>query len=134
MPTKIVEKVVDSALEIWYTYYMVEGNKTTVKRKKRSDRTHIIYRLTVAKMEYIGITAKTQSTILKSVRLRFAKHAERARNENKPWPLYKAIRKFGIEMFDLEIVEIVRGKAIAHAREVELIKVRKPKLNLASAK
>lgn len=113
---------------------MVERDKVTVKRKKRSDRTHIIYRLVVANMEYIGITAKTQSTVLKSVRLRFAKHAERARNENKPWPLYKAIRKFGIEQFEVEIVEILRGKAAAHAREVELIKIRNPKLNLASAK
>ena len=104
------------------------------KRKKRNDRTHIIYRLAVANMEYIGITAKTQSTVLKSVRLRFSKHAERSRNENKPWPLYKAIRKFGIEVFELEILELVRGKAIAHSREIELIKTRRPKLNLASAK
>jgi hypothetical protein len=113
---------------------MVEKDKTVVKRKKRNDRTHIIYRLAVANMEYIGITAKTQSTVLKSVRLRFSKHGERARNENKPWPLYKAIRKYGIDAFELEILETVRGKALAHTREVELIKIRNPKLNLASAK
>jgi hypothetical protein len=112
---------------------MVE-KELTRKRKKRSDRTHIIYRLMVGNLQYIGITAKTQSTILKSVRLRFKKHAERARNENKPWPLYKAIRKFGIESFEVEIVELVRGKAAAHAREVELIETLNPKLNQASVK
>jgi hypothetical protein len=110
---------------------MVE-KKTT--RKKRNDRTHIIYRLVVANMEYIGITAKTQTTVLKSVYLRFKKHAERARNENKPWPLYKAIRKHGVEAAEIFILETVRGKATAHTREVELIKTRKPQLNLASAK
>jgi len=113
---------------------MVEKDTTISKRKKRNDRTHIIYRLTVANMVYIGITAKTQSTVLKSVRLRFSKHLERARNESKPWPLYKAIRRYGAESASVEIVELVRGKAAAHHREVELIKIYNPKLNLASAK
>ena len=113
---------------------MVETEKVVKKRKKRSDRTHIIYRLTVKNMEYFGITAKTQSTIQKSVRLRLKKHFERARNEDKNWPLYDAIRKYGVEAVAMEIFEVVRGKASAHSREVELIKTRKPKLNLASAK
>lgn len=85
-------------------------------------------------MEYIGITAKTQTTVLKSLRLRFKKHLERARNESKTWPLYVALRKYGIETVELDIIETVRGKATAHSREVELIKTMKPKLNLASAK
>jgi hypothetical protein len=104
------------------------------KRKKRNDRTHIIYCITVKNMEYIGITAKTQTTVLKSLRLRFKKHLERARNESKTWPLYVALRKYGIETVELDIIETVRGKATAHSREVELIKTMKPKLNLASAK
>lgn len=113
---------------------MVEKKEIVRKRKKRSDRTHILYRLTIHGMEYIGITAKTQSTVLRSVRLRFAKHAERARNENKPWPLYTAIRKYGVDCVEVEILELVRGKLAAHSREVELIETLQPKLNLASVK
>ena len=110
---------------------MVEKENKT-KRKKRSDRTHIIYRIVIRNMEYIGITAKTQSTIQRSLKIRFRKHLERARNENKNWNLYKAIRKYGPELATISIIEIVRGKAAAHAREVELIHDLKPKLNVAS--
>ena len=101
-------------------------------RKKRCDRLHIIYELAIAGQSYIGITAKTQTTVLKSVRLRFAKHVERARNENKSWPLYTALKKHGEEAVEIFILETVRGKAAAHVRECELIKTLKPKLNLAS--
>jgi hypothetical protein len=36
-------------------------------RKKRIDRTHIIYELRVNGASYIGVTAKTETTINKSV-------------------------------------------------------------------
>jgi hypothetical protein len=102
------------------------------KRKKRNDRTHAIYEILVAgRFSYIGITAKTQSTVLKSVRLRFSKHLERARNENHSWPLYKALQKYGSDMAEVFILETVRGKATAHAREKFLVNTRKPVLNLA---
>jgi DNA primase len=39
------------------------------------------------------------------------------------------IREFGADAFELEVIEKVRGKAAAHAREVELIAEFKPKLN-----
>jgi len=97
----------------------------TKSRKKRNDRTHAIYEIIVAGQSYIGLTDKTKSTIKKSVELRFAKHAERARNESKPWPLYSALRKHGIECVDLFILETVRGKKNAHFRECELIKILK---------
>ena len=102
-----------------------------VRRKKRSDRTHVIYKLTVGKLFYIGITAKTCSTVLGSAKCRFMKHVYRARSEHRPWPLYEAMRKHGPEAFELEVLETGRGKAWAHARERELIKKFKPKLNLA---
>jgi len=101
------------------------------KRKKRSDRTHIVYKLTVLKLVYIGITAKTYSTVQMSAKSRFMKHVYRARSENRPWPLYEAMRKHGPEAFEMEILETGRGKAWAHTRERELIKKLKPKLNLA---
>ena len=101
------------------------------KRKKRTDRTHVIYMLSLGKKQYIGLTAKTCSTVLSSVKSRFMKHVYRARSEHRPWPLYEAMRKYGPEAFELTILETGRGKAWAHQRERELIAERKPKLNLA---
>lgn len=106
-------------------------NKNMMKRKKRSDRTHIIYELVVKGKSYVGITAKTESTVLKSVLSRFAKHTYRARTEDKTWPLYEAMRKHGPEAFEVFVLETGRGKAWAHQRERELIAEMKPKLNLA---
>ena len=102
-----------------------------ITRKKRSDRTHAIYQIEIRGMIYIGITAKTCSTIKRSVELRFRKHVNRAITENKSWPLCKAIRKYGIEDAALYILETVRGKAAAHQREREIIRELNPKLNLA---
>lgn len=89
------------------------------KRKTRSDRTHIIYQAvcTATGESYVGVTAKTQSTINKSLWTRWRKHLQRARTENKNWTLCKAIRKHGAEAFEVYLLETVRGKALAHERE-----------------
>jgi hypothetical protein len=100
-------------------------------RKKRSDRTHILYQLVVGEDSYVGLTAKTNSTVNKSVQVRFVKHMSRARSENKPWPLYEAMRTHGPEAFEIYILETVRGKLQAHSRERELINELQPTLNLA---
>ena len=99
-------------------------------RKKRSDRNHIIYELRVADGNYIGVTAKTETTVLKSVRARAAKHFYRAQTETKNWLLCSALRKLNSKD-DIEILvhEIVRGKAAAHKREVELRRALRPTLN-----
>ena len=90
-------------------------------RKKREDRNHIIYELRLADGNYIGVTAKTETTILKSVRARAAKHFYRAKTETKNWLLCAALRKLASkEEIDIVVHEIVRGKAAAHRREVEI--------------
>jgi hypothetical protein len=109
---------------------MKHTTETTVARKKRSDRNHIIYELRVAGGNYIGVTAKTESTVLKSVKARAAKHFYRAKTESKDWTLCVALRTLSSKD-EIEIVvhEIVRGKADAHKREVEIRRAVQPTLN-----
>jgi hypothetical protein len=99
-------------------------------RKKRTDRTHIIYELRVNGASYIGVTAKTESTINKSVLARAAKHYYRAQKETKDWALCRALRELTSKT-DIEVLvhETLRGKAVAHTRERELIKLLNPALN-----
>ena len=125
--TLLVGALVDTLVKPCYNYDMDTKNTT---RKKRTDRNHIIYELVVNGMNYIGVTAKTESTVNKSVLARAAKHFYRAKKENKDWSLCVALRalndKSEIEVF---VHEIVRGKAAAHKREVELRRQLKPALN-----
>jgi len=99
-------------------------------RAKRTDRNHIIYELRVATGNYIGVTAKTETTINKSVRARAAKHFYRAKTELKDWALCRALRQL-TDKSEIEILvhEIVRGKAAAHRREVEIRRELRPTLN-----
>ena len=99
-------------------------------RKKRADRNHIIYELRVPAGNYIGVTAKTESTILKSVKSRAAKHFYRAKKEDKDWTLCVALRELDSKD-DIEIVvhAVIRGKAAAHKEEVQIRRAVKPNLN-----
>ena len=99
-------------------------------RAKRSDRNHIIYELRVPGGNYIGVTAKTETTVNKSVRSRAAKHFYRAKTENKDWALCRALRDLADKnMIEIIVHEIVRGKAAAHKREVEIRRAVAPTLN-----
>ena len=99
-------------------------------RKKRTDRNHIIYELVVNGLNYIGVTAKTESTVLKSVKARAAKHFYRAKTENKDWALCQALRALNSkDDIEIKVHEIVRGKALAHKREVEIRRTVRPALN-----
>jgi hypothetical protein len=99
-------------------------------RKKRADRNHIIYELTVNGLTYVGVTAKTESTPLKSARTRAAKHFYRAKTENKDWLLCMALRSLNDKgEIGVRVLEVVRGKAPAHKREVELRRELEPALN-----
>ena len=102
----------------------------TLTRKKRTDRNHIIYELVVNGKNYIGVTAKTESTINKSVLARAAKHFYRAKKESKNWLLCAALRQLN-DKSEIEVLvhEVIRGKAAAHKREVELRRQLKPVLN-----
>lgn len=103
-------------------------------RKKRSDRNHVIYLLTntVNDKQYIGITVAKGRAFRWSALNRFHKHVSRARLEDKDWPLYRDMRRHdGSEnvVYEVTVLQVVRGKAEAHRIETELIKTIKPKLN-----
>ena len=99
-------------------------------RKKRTDRNHIIYELRVNGQNYIGVTAKTETTINKSVLARAAKHYYRAKTESKNWLLCQALRTLNSkDEIEVLVHEVVRGKAAAHRREVELRRELQPILN-----
>lgn len=99
-------------------------------RKKRSDRNHIVYVITVKGDSYVGVTyVERKIGVDKSMRRRWQKHVRRALTENKDWKLCKAIRKHGPEKFSVSVHGVVRGKNAAHELERKLIRKIKPKLN-----
>lgn len=104
--------------------------QTTATRRKRVDRNHIIYELVVNGKNYIGVTAKTESTVNKSVLARAAKHFYRAKKEDKNWLLCAELRKLSDKSeIEVYIHEVIRGKAAAHRREVEIRRMLRPALN-----
>lgn len=99
-------------------------------RKRRSDTKHAVYCITntVTGEQYIGITV-CGSRVRNALKIRIQKHVRRALTENKPWALCDSIRKFGTGAFTYGLVEVVRGRLAAHARERELIRAYNPALN-----
>lgn len=101
-----------------------------MKRKARQDRKHAVYMLmnTQTGEFYLGITVCAQQ-LKKALKVRFQKHVRRALTEGKDWNLCRSIREHGAEAFELEVVEVLRGRKPAHARERELIAELQPSLN-----
>lgn len=99
------------------------------RRKKRSDRKHIVYELSVGSMSYIGVTFVEKQSPKRSMRRRWQKHVRRALTENRDWKLCKAIRKHGPKAFSVQVLEVIRGKSAAHNRERVLIRRYNPLLN-----
>jgi len=93
-------------------------------RKKRSDRNHVIYEIvnTLTGASYLGITVAIGRRFHYSAHLRFQKHQSRAKKENKQWALYIDMRENDPSVYELFIVDVVRGKALAHEIETKLLK------------
>ena len=100
-------------------------------RKKRSDRNHIIYEIinTINGKSYIGVTQCIGRAFNYSALRRFQKHVSRAKQENKDWALYNDMRKYGPDVYDVYVKDVVRGKAEAHQIETFYLQNFKYKLN-----
>ena len=100
-------------------------------RKKRADRNHLIYKITciVTGDHYIGVTVMKGPAKVRTLNQRWKAHQYKALTLKEQWTLPKAIRKYGVDNFELEIVDIIRGKAEAFAYEAEIINTTHPKLN-----
>ena len=104
--------------------------KQKATRKRRQDTKHAVYVITnvITNEQYIGITVCGQQ-VRKALKVRMQKHIRRALTEGKDWGLCESIREHGVNAFVYGIVEFVRGRKPAHARERELILQHNPALN-----
>ncbi len=103
-----------------------------MKRTARRDSNYIIYEAVCEDTgaSYIGLTRKGNTTPAKAVKERWRKHLSRARNENRKWALYVYLKTGGLTMtWSHRILEVVRGRAEAYAREREIVKTERPQLN-----
>ena len=96
-------------------------------RKKRSDRNYVLYRVSGDGETYIGLTVAQGHAFLRSVKVRVQKHISRAVRENKDWTFCQFLRD--TEVVHYEVLEVVRGRKNAYARERELIAELEPTLN-----
>lgn len=96
-------------------------------RKKRNDRNYILYSLSINGQEYIGLTVANGRAYWKALKLRVQKHISRSIRENKDWALYQAIKQS--DTVEYTMLEIIRGRKNAYARERELIAEYAPELN-----
>mgnify|MGYP001241932142 CR=1 FL=1 len=106
-------------------------------RKRRTDRNQVIYyiRNIITGQEYIGLTVLSfNGNVKRTLIRRMQKHMQRAMTENKDWGLSRSLREYGNENFVFGVVEVVRGKKAAHARETELINTLQPQLNTFGVK
>lgn len=110
-----------------YNTYMDSKTQT---RKRRQDTKHAVYCITntVTGQQYVGITVCGQQ-VRKALKVRIQKHVRRALTENKTWALCDSIRTYGSEAHVYGVLELVRGRKPAHARERELIREFAPALN-----
>jgi len=100
-------------------------------RKRRNDRNHVIYQITAPNGDrYVGITFARGRAWKRSTKIRWEAHVRNALDYDRQNLLSVSIREYGPKTFVREVLEIVRGKKNAHARERELIKLMQPELNM----
>jgi len=100
-------------------------------RKKRSDRNHVLYKVTCVDTgdSYIGLTVAIGQAYVRSVKVRWQKHVSRAKCESKDWTMCNALRKLSDCAWQYEVLEVIRGRNPAHQRERRLIAIMSPSLN-----
>lgn len=105
-------------------------------RKRRNDRNHIIYVVECIPtgQQYIGLTVVKGIAKKRTLQQRWKAHCYKALILEESWALPKAIRKYGPDAFDIQTLDVIRGKANAYAYEAELINSMKPKLNTRKKK
>lgn len=118
---------VDQRARFCYNTYMMKQKAT---RKRRQDTKHVVYVITntVTQEQYVGITVCGQQ-VRRALKIRMQKHIRRALTEGKDWGLCRSIRDYGVDAFTYGVLEFVRGRKPAHARERELIREFNPALN-----
>ena len=100
-------------------------------RKRRNDRNHVIYQITAPNGDrYIGITFVRGRAFKRSAKIRWEAHVRNALDYGRDNLLSLSIREHGVESFNREILEVVRGKKATHERERKLISEFKPELNM----
>ncbi len=106
-------------------------NAEIKKRKRRSDRRHIVYVIVNVETDekYVGVAACVDRSGKETLAARWSRHVGRAFNQSKNWTLCQAIRAHGPESFVPLIYDFVRGKAQAHKVETELRKTGEFTLN-----
>ena len=118
---------VDQRARFCYNNNMMKQKAT---RKRRQDTKHVVYVITntVTQEQYVGITVCGQQ-VRRALKIRMQKHIRRALTEGKDWGLCRSIRDYGVDAFTYGVLEFVRGRKPAHARERELIRAHAPALN-----
>ena len=111
-----------------YNYDMME---TKTRRTPRKDSSYVIYEMTSEQgLSYIGLTRRGTLTPERAVMERWRRHKSRARNESRAWALYEYLNDGGLTMsWTHRIIEMVRGRAEAYARERVIVKEQQPILN-----
>jgi len=70
-------------------------------RRKRSDRNHVLYQLTIGEDTYIGLTVAQGQAFLRSVKVRVQKHMSRAKKESKDWAICEALRSDEVIQYEV---------------------------------
>jgi hypothetical protein len=113
-------------------------NKDGTLRKRRTDRNHIVYMITCNATgdNYIGVTRALGRAYQHSIVERLRKHCRDAILEGRKELIHDCIRSQisnpndWKDKFKTEILYILRGKESGHQKEIELIKERRPSLNI----